>query len=40
MAKVVEDRQIYEVMLVAEGAGGACCGSKETGRVLVEQALS
>jgi uncharacterized protein (AIM24 family) len=39
LARVVEDRQIYEVMHVAEGAGKVLRLEGE-GRVLVEQALS
>jgi uncharacterized protein (AIM24 family)/Tfp pilus assembly protein PilF len=39
VARVVEDRQIYEVMHVAEGAGKVLRLEGE-GRVLVEQALS
>jgi hypothetical protein len=37
-ARVVEDRQLYEVMLVPGGAGGRLLRLEGEGRVLVEQA--
>jgi Flp pilus assembly protein TadD/uncharacterized protein (AIM24 family) len=39
-ARVVEDRQIYEVMLVPGGGGGSLLRLEGNGRVLVEQARS
>jgi hypothetical protein len=40
MPKVVEDRQIYEIMLPPGSPAGYLIRLEGTGRVLVEQALA